>query len=127
MLVAKLGGGDAEITVTETDLRTWRPTETIIVRDEANNWPIWSLPWQPANMISFDVETDQPGAKCWPKSSAFAWPSSRRSAYYIPVGHVTGAAQVDSGQMALFATEAQPGRQPACRWQNSQSKPFAPR
>ena len=59
-----------------------------------------------ASMISFDVETtslDTVSAKLVGICLAINPPVG----YYIPVGHLDNEAQADSGQMSLFASEAQ--------------------
>ena len=79
------------------------PTETIIIQTESQlNKLVEELGTAP--LISFDVETtglDKMTAELVGICLAVAPPT----AYYIPVGHLTQAAQADSGQMALFAGE----------------------
>ena len=79
------------------------PTETIIVRTPQQLVDLVAALNQ-AKLISFDLETtslDEMQAKIVGVCLAVKPPV----AYYVPVGHLAGAAQSTSGQMALFATE----------------------
>ncbi len=78
-------------------------TETIIVRTPQQLADLVAALNQ-AKLISFDLETtslDEMQAKIVGVCLAVKPPV----AYYVPVGHLAGAAQSTSGQMALFATE----------------------
>ncbi|HEX6386557.1 MAG TPA: DNA polymerase I [Anaerolineae bacterium] len=81
------------------------PTEVIIVRTQAQ---LDELVQQlnAANVISFDVETtslNEMEAEVVGICLAVKPPTG----YYIPVGHIVGEAQVESGQLGLFAGERQ--------------------
>jgi DNA polymerase-1 len=104
-LVAKLGAPETPITVT-AEGEAWRPTEVVVVRDEAALADL-ATRLAAAQWISFDVETDSL-ERLLAGVVGICLAIEPPVAYYIPIGHVTGAAQVDSGQMNLFAGEAQP-------------------
>jgi DNA polymerase-1 len=113
-LVAKLGAPETPITVT-AEGEAWRPTEVVVVRDEAALADL-ATRLAAAQWISFDVETDSL-ERLLAGVVGICLAIEPPVAYYIPIGHVTGAAQVDSGQMNLFAGEAQPapGQLPLAR------------
>jgi DNA polymerase-1 len=104
-LVAKLGAPETPVTVT-TEGEAWRPTEVVVVRDEAALADL-AAKLSKAQWISFDVETDSL-ERLLAGVVGICLAVEPPVAYYIPIGHVTGAAQADSGQMNLFAGEAQP-------------------
>jgi DNA polymerase-1 len=104
-LVAKLGAPETPITVT-AEGEAWRPTEVVVVRDEGALADL-ATRLAAAQWISFDVETDSL-ERLLAGVVGICLAIEPPVAYYIPIGHVTGAAQVDSGQMNLFAGEAQP-------------------
>lgn len=82
-----------------------KPTETVIVRSQAQLDELVEQ-LNSAELISFDVETtglDQTSAKLVGICLAVEPPIG----YYIPIAHLDGEAQSDSGQMGLFASEAQ--------------------
>ncbi len=93
----------------------WQKTETVIVRDEAALQALGKR-LRAAKWISFDVETDS-----LERLSAgivgICLCVEPPTAYYIPVGHLSGAAQADKGQMNLFAGNAElaPGQLPMAR------------
>ena len=94
---------------------TWQSTEVIIVRDEAAlDDMVRRL--EAASWISFDLETDS-----LERLSAgivgFCLAAEPPTSYYVPVGHLAGAAQADKGQMNLFAGSAElaPGQLPIDR------------
>jgi DNA polymerase-1 len=90
-------------------------TEVVIVRDEAALTDLVGR-LERAKWISFDLETDS-----LERLSAgivgFCLAVEPPVAYYIPVGHLSGATQADSGQMNLFAGAPQlaPGQLPIQR------------
>ncbi|WP_374687779.1 DNA polymerase I, partial [Promineifilum sp.] len=91
----------AEVPPVATDQSEWRPTEVVVVRTEAELAELVGA-LETASWISFDVETnslDRLTAGIVGICLAVEPPA----AYYIPVGHLSGAAQVESGQMNLFA------------------------
>ena len=94
---------------------TWQPTEVVVVRDEATLKEM-AARMNAARWISFDLETDS-----LERLSAgivgFCLAVEPPTAYYVPVGHLVGAAQADSGQMNLFAGAAElvPGQLPMGR------------
>ena len=104
-LVAKLGAPETPMTVT-ADGEAWQPTEVVVVRDEAALADL-ATRLAAAQWISFDVETDSL-ERLLAGVVGICLAVSPPVAYYIPIGHVNGAAQADSGQMNLFAGEAQP-------------------
>ena len=81
-------------------------TEVILVRDETALKELEGR-LNAAEWISFDLETDS-----LERLSAgivgFCLAVEPPVAYYIPVGHLAGKAQADSGQMNLFAGATQP-------------------
>lgn len=87
-------------------------TSVIIVRDEDALADL-ARQLNAAKWISFDLETDS-----LERLSAgivgFCLAVEPPTAYYVPVGHLVGAAQADAGQMNLFAGSAQlaPGQLP---------------
>ena len=90
----------------------WQSTEVVVVRDEAAlKEMVQQL--ESAKWISFDLETDS-----LERLSAgivgICLAVEPPTAYYVPVGHLNGAAQADSGQMNLFAGSAElaPGQLP---------------
>ncbi|MBK7217537.1 MAG: DNA polymerase I [Candidatus Promineofilum sp.] len=113
-LVAKLGAPETPVTVT-ADGEAWQPTEVVVVRDEAALADL-ATRLAAAQWISFDVETDSL-ERLLAGVVGICLAVAPPVAYYIPIGHVTGAAQVDSGQMNLFAGAAQPapGQLPLAR------------
>ena len=113
-LVAKLGAPETPLTVT-TEGEAWRPTEVVVVRDEVALADL-AAQLAGAQWISFDVETDSL-ERLLAGVVGICLAVAPPVAYYIPIGHVTGASQVDSGQMNLFAGEAQPapGQLPLAR------------
>jgi DNA polymerase-1 len=113
-LVAKLGAPETPVTVT-TEGEAWRPTEVVVVRDEAALADL-AAQLAAAQWISFDVETDSL-ERLLAGVVGICLAVAPPVAYYIPIGHVTGASQADSGQMNLFAGEAQPaaGQLPLAR------------
>lgn len=82
----------------------WQKTEVITVRDEATLKEM-EQHLNAARWISFDLETDS-----LERLSAgivgFCLAVEPPVAYYVPVGHLDGQAQADSGQMNLFAGAA---------------------
>ena len=81
------------------------PTETVVVRTEADLDGLVERLAQ-AEVISFDVETtglDEREAQLVGICLAVEPPTG----YYIPVGHLSGEAQNDVGQLNLFAGEAE--------------------
>ncbi|MEZ4643696.1 MAG: DNA polymerase I [Chloroflexota bacterium] len=81
------------------------PTETKVIRSE-KELAVLVKELNSAKTISFDLETtglDKMSADIVGICLAVKPPA----AYYIPVGHLAGAAQSASGQMSLFATTAQ--------------------
>ena len=90
-------------------------TQVIVVRDEAALAELVRH-MEAAQWISFDLETDS-----LERMSAgivgVCLAAESPTAYYIPVGHLTGAAQAGSGQMNLFAggAELAPGQLPLDR------------
>jgi DNA polymerase I len=81
------------------------PTQVTVVQSAAALAELKSL-LEGAAEIAFDVETtsiDERTAELVGISLALKSPC----AYYVPVGHLAGAAQRRSGQMALFAGEAE--------------------
>jgi DNA polymerase I len=89
-----------------------RATEPVIVQSTGALAKL-KAELEAAREIAFDVETtstDERTAELVGISLAVQSPC----AYYIPVGHLAGAAQRSSGQMALFAGEAElaPGQLP---------------
>lgn len=90
-----------EIPEPATEGVTWQSTEVVIVRDEAALQEMVRR-LEAAQWISFDLETDS-----LERLSAgivgFCLAVEPPTAYYVPVGHLRGAAQADSGQMNLFA------------------------
>jgi DNA polymerase-1 len=95
-----------------TEGAAWQSTEVVIVRDEAALQEMVRR-LEAAKWISFDLETDS-----LERLSAgivgFCLAVEPPTAYYVPVGHLRGAAQADSGQMNLFAGSAElaPGQLP---------------
>src|SRR5690606_29507002 len=87
-------------------------TQVVVVRDETALREM-ERRLNEAQWISFDLETDS-----LERLSAgivgFCLAVEPPTAYYVPVGHLSGAAQVDSGQMNLFAGAPQlaPGQLP---------------
>jgi DNA polymerase-1 len=91
---------------------TLPPTEPIIVQT-ADQLADLVVQLNKAKLIAFDVETtglDNTSAELVGICLAVAPPT----AYYIPVGHLSSAAQSNSGQMSLFAgaPELAPGQLP---------------
>jgi DNA polymerase-1 len=83
------------------ELSTQPLTETNIIRAEAELKALVNH-LNKAEIISFDLETtaiDKMSAEIVGICLSVASPT----AYYIPIGHITGAAQAASGQMNLFA------------------------
>ncbi len=83
-----------------------QPTRPVLVRDEAGLADLVDR-LSAAEAIAFDVETtslDKMTAELVGISLAVRSPTG----YYIPVGHLRNAGQSASGQMLLFAGEAQP-------------------
>ena len=93
----------------------WQPTEVTVVRDEAGLAKL-VRELDDAKWISFDLETDSL-ERLTAGIVGFCLAVAPPRAYYIPVGHVIGSAQVDSGQMNLFAGSAElvPGQLPVGR------------
>ena len=93
----------------------WQPTEVTVVRDEAGLAKL-VRELDDAKWISFDLETDSL-ERLTAGIVGFCLAVAPPRAYYIPVGHVIGSAQVDSGQMNLFAGSAElvPGQLPIDR------------
>ncbi|MCZ2113236.1 MAG: DNA polymerase I [Anaerolineae bacterium] len=91
--------------VASSDDGPWQPTEVTIVRDEAGLAELVQV-LDSAKWISFDLETDS-----LERLSAgivgFCLAVESPRAYYIPVGHLRGSVQADSGQMDLFAGTAE--------------------
>lgn len=87
-------------------------TQVVVVRNETALREL-ERRLNEARWISFDLETDS-----LERLSAgivgFCLAVEPPVAYYVPVGHLSGAAQVDSGQMNLFAGAPQlaPGQLP---------------
>ncbi len=81
-------------------------TQVVVVRDEVALADLVRR-LEAAQWISFDLETDS-----LERMSAgivgICLAVEPPVAYYVPVGHLTGAAQAGSGQMNLFAGETQP-------------------
>jgi len=93
-------GDEVEITLETTSEPA---TETVIIRTARQLAELVAALDQ-AKLISFDLETtslDEMQAKIVGICLAVKPPV----AYYVPVGHLAGAAQSTSGQMALFAGE----------------------
>jgi DNA polymerase-1 len=93
---------DEEIELTED---ASQPTETIIVRTQKELDDLVKV-LEKAKEISFDVETtglDERTAELVGICLAVESPKG----YYVPVGHLAGEAQTSTGQMALFAGEAE--------------------
>jgi len=90
----------------------WQHTEVVIVRDEAALREM-AARLNSAQWISFDLETDSL-ERLSANIVGFCLAVESPTAYYVPVGHLAGAAQVDSGQMNLFAGTAElaPGQLP---------------
>ncbi len=76
-------------------------TEVVIVRDEAALADLKRRLNQ-AKWISFDLETDSL-ERMSANIVGFCLSAEPPVAYYIPVGHLSGASQAESGQMNLFA------------------------
>jgi DNA polymerase-1 len=101
-----------ELPAPTVDGEAWQNTEVILVRDEA---ALADMVQQldRAEWISFDLETDS-----LERMSAgivgFCLAVASPTAYYVPVGHLTGENQAGAGQMNLFAGQAQlaPGQLP---------------
>ncbi|MBP6015674.1 MAG: DNA polymerase I [Candidatus Promineofilum sp.] len=90
----------------------WQNTEVVIVRDEAALLEMVQQ-LESAKWISFDLETDSlERLSAGIVGICLAVEPPR--AYYVPVGHLNGTAQADSGQMNLFAGSAElaPGQLP---------------
>ncbi len=83
-----------------------RKTEVIVVRDAAALAEMVAR-LEEAEWISFDVETDSL-ERMLAGIVGICLAVEPPVAYYIPVGHVVGASQADSGQMNLFADGAVP-------------------
>jgi len=90
----------------------WQHTEVVIVHDEAALREM-AARLNSAQWISFDLETDSL-ERLSANIVGFCLAVESPTAYYVPVGHLAGAAQVDSGQMNLFAGTAElaPGQLP---------------
>lgn len=90
----------------------WQRTEVTIVRDEAGLAEL-VRDLDAAEWISFDLETDSL-ERLTAGIVGFCLAVEPPRAYYVPVGHLTGAAQADAGQMNLFAGAAElaPGQLP---------------
>jgi DNA polymerase-1 len=76
-------------------------TEVVIVRDEAALVDLERRLNQ-AQWISFDLETDSL-ERLSANIVGFCLSVEPPAAYYIPVGHLSGATQAESGQLNLFA------------------------
>jgi DNA polymerase I len=99
-----LAEGLEEDGVETAELNAQTPTQTIIVRTPAALRKLVAA-LEAAPLISFDLETtslDEMQAEivgiCLAVQPPFA--------YYVPVGHLAGAAQATTGQMGLFAQPA---------------------
>ncbi len=93
----------------------WQPTQVVIVRDEAALEEMRQA-LDGAQWISFDLETDSL-ERMSTGIVGFCLAVAPPTAYYVPVGHLSGAAQADAGQMNLFAGSAEPapGQLPIAR------------
>jgi len=111
MLLKGLEPGDVPATVTDSAVE-WRPTEVVVVRSEAELAEMVQQ-LEAAEWISFDVETDSL-ERLQAGIVGICLAVAAPMAYYIPIGHLTGAAQHDSGQLNLFAGTPQlaPGQLP---------------
>ena len=87
-------------------------TQVILVRDEAALREMEQR-LNGAKWISFDLETDSL-ERLSTGIVGFCLAAEPPTAYYVPVGHLSGASQADSGQMKLFAGAPQlaPGQPP---------------
>ena len=81
------------------------PTETIIVHTKAQLDELVAA-LNKAEMISFDLETTSLN-KMEADIVGICLAVEPPTGYYIPVGHLAAEAQATSGQMGLFAAEAQ--------------------
>ncbi|MCA9490810.1 MAG: DNA polymerase I, partial [Myxococcales bacterium] len=100
MLLARVD--DVEAVVEEATSEP--PTDVVVVRSEKQLAALVQA-LNAARVISFDLETtslDEMSADIVGVCLAVAPPVG----YYVPVGHLAGEAQADSGQMSLFAGEA---------------------
>lgn len=99
------GLDDAELAEASDEKGKNQPTDFIVVRDELSLAEMVKA-LNGAKWISFDLETDS-----LERLSAgivgFCLAVEPPRAWYVPVGHLMGATQVDSGQMNLFAGAAQ--------------------
>ena len=87
------------------DISSEPPTETVIVRTQAQLDELVTA-LNTADMISFDLETTSLN-KMTADIVGICLAVAPPTAYYIPVGHLSAEAQATSGQMGLFAAEAQ--------------------
>ena len=112
MLAASAEAGDLPELSTGEGETPWQHTEVVIVRDEAALKEM-AARLNSAQWISFDLETDSL-ERLSANIVGFCLAVESPGAYYVPVGHLAGAAQVDSGQMNLFAGAAElaPGQLP---------------
>jgi len=99
-----LAGGLEEEGVETAELSAQTPTQTVIVRTPAALRKLVAA-LEAAPLISFDLETtslDEMQAEIVGICLAVQPPV----AYYVPVGHLAGAAQATTGQLGLFAQPA---------------------
>lgn len=101
MLVEHVGD-DLDVVVEST---SEPPTETIIVQTKAQLDELVAA-LNSAEMISFDLETTSLN-KMEADIVGICLAVEPPTGYYIPVGHLAAEAQTTSGQMGLFAAEAQ--------------------
>ena len=114
-LLAGMEPGEVPQTV-KTEGGEWRPTEVVVVRTEAALADLVKE-LERAEWISFDVETDSL-ERLQAGIVGICLAAAPPVAYYIPVGHISGTAQSESGQMNLFAAgapELAPGQLPLRR------------
>lgn len=107
------GIDEAELNSDEGDAILFgEATDVQIVRTEADLARLVAA-LQQADMISFDVETDSLD-KMTARVVGICLSVDSPVGYYIPLGHLSSAAQATAGQMNLFAGNAQlaPGQLP---------------
>ncbi len=105
MLAASTEAADLPELSTGEGETPWQHTEVVIVRDEAALQEMAAC-LNSAQWISFDLETDSL-ERLSANIVGFCLAVEPPTAYYVPVGHLAGAAQADSGQMNLFAGAAE--------------------
>ncbi|MCI0399591.1 MAG: DNA polymerase I [Chloroflexi bacterium] len=88
------------------DISDQAPTETVVVHTEKELAALVQE-LEKAEEIAFDVETTSLNEQV-AELVGISLAVEPSVGYYVPVGHLAGAAQNESGQMALFAGEARP-------------------